>query len=63
MNHVQKLEATELVLRSLTVDAERAESPRCHKTVLESRFAKVEAGDGKFLTLEQLKKRLAQRTK
>jgi hypothetical protein len=30
-----------------------------HKKVLEKRLAKIEAGKGKFLTLTQLKRRLA----
>jgi putative addiction module component (TIGR02574 family) len=59
----QKLEAMELIWKSLASDAEQVASPRWHKTVLESRLAKVEAGKGKFLTIAQLKKRLAKRSK
>jgi hypothetical protein len=37
------------------------ESPGWHKKVLQQRLAKVEAGKGEFLTVAQLKKRLAKR--
>ncbi|HEX4265266.1 MAG TPA: addiction module protein [Verrucomicrobiae bacterium] len=63
MSLPQKLEAMELIWKSLAADAERLQSPRWHKTILESRLAKVEAGKGKFLTVAQLKKRLAKRSK
>jgi len=38
-------------------------SPHWHGLLLESRLAKVEAGEVKFLTVPQLKKRLAKRAK
>jgi putative addiction module component (TIGR02574 family) len=63
MSLPQKLEAMGLIWKSLAADAERVQSPRWHKTVLESRLAKVEAGKGNFLTIAQLKKRLAKRSK
>ena len=63
MSLAQKLQTMELIWQSLAADAERVESPHWHKTVLESRLAKVEAGKGKFLTIEQLRKRLVKRTK
>ncbi|HEY2083109.1 MAG TPA: addiction module protein [Verrucomicrobiae bacterium] len=62
MSLSQKFKAMELIWKSLAADAEQLQSPRWHKTVLESRLAKVEAGKGKFLTIAQLKKRLAKRT-
>jgi hypothetical protein len=40
---------------------DKLESPAWHKKILEKRLAKVEAGKGEFLTLVQLKKRLAKR--
>jgi Putative addiction module component len=40
---------------------EKLPSPAWHKKILEKRLAKIEAGKGKFLTLAQLKKRLAKR--
>jgi putative addiction module component (TIGR02574 family) len=63
MSLAQKLEAMELIWRSLAADAESIASPQWHKTVLQSRLAKVEAGKGKFLTVAQLRKRLAKRAK
>jgi len=63
MSLAQKLRTMELIWRSLAVDEERVKSPHWHKTVLEDRLAKVEAGKGKFLTIDQLKKRLAKRAK
>ena len=38
-------------------------SPVWHKKVLAKRFAKIEAGKGEFLTIAQLKKRLAKHFK
>ncbi len=63
MSLTQKLQTMELIWQSLAANEERVESPRWHKTVFEDRLAKVEAGKGEFLTIEQLKKRLAKRAK
>ena len=38
---------------------EKLAPPRWHKKVLKKRLAKAMAGNGKFLTLAQLKSRLA----
>jgi putative addiction module component (TIGR02574 family) len=63
MSLAQKLQTMELIWKSLSVEEERLESPHWHKTVLEGRLAKVEAGKGKFYTMDQLKKRLSKRVK
>ena len=63
MSLAEKLKAMELIWQSLAHNPERVESPHWHKTVLETRLARVEAGKGKFLTVAQLKKRLAKRGK
>ena len=63
MSLAQKLQAMELLWQSLSSDPGRVESPHWHQTVLETRLAKVEAGKGKFLTIDQLKKRLAKRAR
>ena len=63
MSLAQKLQTMELLWQSLATCPERVESPQWHKPVLESRLAKVEAGKGKFLTIDQLKKRLHKRAK
>jgi len=45
----------------MAAEPEKLESPDWHKQVLAKRLAKVEAGQGEFLTLAQLKKRLSKR--
>ena len=57
----EKVQAMELLWRSMTNAPEKLKSPGWHKKILTQRLAKVEAGQGKFLTLAQLRKRLAQR--
>jgi putative addiction module component (TIGR02574 family) len=62
MSRTEKVQAMELLWRSLSATPDKLESPSWHKKVLQQRLAQVEAGKGKFLTLAQLKKRLARRT-
>ena len=47
----------------MSADAAKVESPGWHKKILARRLAKVEAGKGEFLTVAQLKKRLANRSR
>jgi putative addiction module component (TIGR02574 family) len=61
MSRTEKLQAMELLWRSMSAAPGKVESPGWHKKVLQQRLAKVEAGKGEFLTLTQLKKRLAKR--
>ena len=61
MSRTEKLQAMELLWRSMTSEPGKLESPDWHKRILAKRLAKVEAGKGEFLTLTQLKKRLAKR--
>ena len=61
MTFAQRLQAMEMLWRSLSVEPDRLESPEWHKKVLAKRLAKVEAGKGEFLTITQLKKRRAKR--
>ena len=63
MSLEERLQAMELLWRSMSQEPERLESPVWHGEVLSRRLAKVEAGKGKFLTLAQLKKRLAKSAK
>jgi len=49
----------ELLLRSFSGSEDEIPSPDWHGEVLAERLAKVEAGEGKFLTLPELKARLA----
>jgi putative addiction module component (TIGR02574 family) len=61
MTLAERLQAMELLWRSLAAEPEKLESPAWHKKILSKRLAKVEAGKGEFLTVAQLKKRLARR--
>lgn len=61
MSVAEKTQVMELLWRSMSAEPEKAESPAWHKKILASRLAKVESGRGEFLTLAQLKKRLARR--
>jgi putative addiction module component (TIGR02574 family) len=61
MSLAERLKTMELLWRSMSAQPEKLQSPAWHKKILEKRVAKIEAGKGKFLTLAQLKKRLAKR--
>jgi putative addiction module component (TIGR02574 family) len=61
MSLSERLKAMELLWRSMSAQPEKLQSPAWHKKILEKRLAKIDAGKGKFLTLAQLKKRLAKR--
>ena len=61
MTLAERLEAIELLWNSLASSPEQVPSPAWHERVLEERLKKVEAGDGKFLTLQELKDRLTQK--
>jgi len=62
MSFAERLQAMELLWRSMAAAPDKLESPGWHKKILAKRLAEVEAGKGEFLTLTQLKKRLAKRT-
>jgi hypothetical protein len=61
MSRTEKVQAMELLWRSMSATPDKVESPGWHKKILAKRLAKVEAGKGEFLTLAQLKRRLAKR--
>lgn len=61
MSFTERLKMMEQLWRSLAAEPERFDSPAWHKTIIKERLAKIEAGEGKFLTLAQLKKRLRKR--
>lgn len=63
MSLAERLRAMELLWRSMSREPEKLKSPTWHKDVLAKRLAKVDAGKGRFLTLAQLKLRLAKRPK
>jgi hypothetical protein len=59
MSATERLQATELPWRSFSGLEDEVPSPDWHAEVLSERLAKVEAGEGKFLSLSELKTRLA----
>ena len=61
MTFAERLQAMELLWRSLSTEPGKLESPVWHKKILAKRLAKIESGKGEFLTVAQLKKRLAKR--
>ena len=58
----ERLQAMELLWRSISAAPEKLESPAWHKKILAGRLSKIESGKAEFLTVSQLKKRLAKRT-
>ncbi|HTV41826.1 MAG TPA: addiction module protein [Candidatus Sulfotelmatobacter sp.] len=61
MSFAERLKTMELLWRSMAAQPEKLESPHWHRTILKRRLARIAAGKGEFLTLSQLKKRLARR--
>ncbi len=61
MSTVERLQAMELLWRSFAGSTDEMQSPPWHGDVLSARLTKVEAGEGNFLTIPQLKARLASR--
>ena len=61
MSLAERLKTMELLWRSMSAQPEKLQSPTWHKKILDKRLSKIEVGKGKFLTLAQLKKRLAKR--
>lgn len=59
MSLTERLQAMELLWRSFSGSEDEVPSPDWHGEVLSERLAKVEAGEGKFLTISELKARLA----
>ena len=55
MTFAERLQAMELLWRSISAEPDKLTSPGWHKTLLKQRLAKVEAGKARFLTLGQLK--------
>ncbi|HYF33981.1 MAG TPA: addiction module protein, partial [Prosthecobacter sp.] len=61
MSLAERFEAMELLWDSLAKSPDQLQSPPWHGQVLAKRMAKVEAGEGTFLTLLELKERLKKR--
>jgi putative addiction module component (TIGR02574 family) len=62
MSLEERLQAMELLWSSIARTPEAVDSPDWHKEVLAERLAKMERGEGEFLTLAQLKDRLQKPT-
>ena len=62
MSLEERLQAMELLWASITRTPDAVESPHWHEEVLAGRLAKVERGEGEFLTVAQLKERLRKPT-
>jgi putative addiction module component (TIGR02574 family) len=62
MSLTERLQAMEILWRSISTEPNKLKSPAWHKAVLKKRLAKVESGKAEFLSITQLKKRLARRT-
>lgn len=58
MSLEERLRTMELLWASITRTPETVPSPGWHEAVLADRLAKIERGEGEFLTLAQLKERL-----
>lgn len=58
MSVAERFQTMELIWGSLLKSPDTVSSPAWHGEILASRLAKVEAGEGKFLSLEQLRERL-----
>ncbi len=58
MSLEERLQAMELLWASLSRDPQGVPSPAWHEEVLQSRLAKVERGEGEFLSVSELKERL-----
>ncbi|MFZ4778409.1 MAG: addiction module protein [Terrimicrobiaceae bacterium] len=59
MSSVERLQAMEFLWRSFSSSSDELQSPDWHADVLSRRLAKVEAGQGRFLSVSELKTRLA----
>ena len=58
----ERLQAMELLWASLARTPEAVPSPVWHGEVIAARLAKIERGEGEFLTIAQLKERLQKPT-
>ena len=62
MSRPEKVRLMEEIWRDLSADEHELESPSWHGEIIAERTAKVEEGMGTFLTLAELKARLAKKS-
>ncbi len=55
MSVLERLQTMEALWGSLINEADEIKSPEWHKNVLSDRKEKIEAGHGKFISLEEVK--------
>ena len=58
MSLEERLQAMELLWASISRDPQGVSSPAWHEEILSSRLAKVDRGEGEFLSVAELKMRL-----
>jgi putative addiction module component (TIGR02574 family) len=61
MTPAERLRVMELIWQSLSETKQESPSPDWHGEVLSARLAKLEAGEGAFLSIRERKTRLASR--
>ena len=57
MTTAERLEAMELLWDALCHEEEEVQSPGWHEPILKERKERIESGEAKFYTLDQLKER------
>jgi putative addiction module component (TIGR02574 family) len=62
MSRPEKVRLMEEIWQDLSADEQEVESPSWHGEIIAERIAKVEEGKATFLSLEELKARLATKT-
>jgi len=60
MSTVERLQAIELLWTSISRSTDVVSSPDWHQDILSARRAKVDAGEGSFLSISELRARLHQ---
>ena len=58
----EKLKAMEAIWRSLSTREEQVPVPDWHKQVLDERQRQIDAGEARFVSLEEMKERVRKRT-
>lgn len=58
MTSEEQMKAMELLWRALSKNDKAIQSPEWHQDVLATRLAKIERGEGEFLTILETKRRL-----
>ena len=57
----QKLEAMELLWKSISQKPDQVPSPEWHREIVADRIAKIDKGEAKFLSIEEARQRLQKR--